>query len=75
MAPIVDGLETQYRGMLTFERKDAATREGEDLLRRYGLRGHPSYAIVAASGEVLWTATGQKSAQELQVEIAALLGQ
>ena len=74
MAPIVDGLETQYAGLLTFERKDAATRDGEALLRRYGLRGHPSYAIVGASGEVLWRATGQKSAQELQRGIAELLG-
>lgn len=74
MAPIVDGLETQYAGLLTFERRDAATRDGEALLRRYGLRGHPSYAIVAASGEALWTATGQKSAQELQAEIASLVG-
>ena len=74
MKPIVDGLQADYGDRVAFLQLDAQN-EGREAFAALKLRGHPSYAVVAAGGEVLWTATGQKSAQELQEEIADLLAQ
>ena len=50
MLPIVNGLQAEYKGQLVFEQIDANQEIGQQRLRAYGLRGHPSYVIIDAKG-------------------------
>lgn len=58
MQPIVNGLERQYGGALVFEYRNATETANQESLRAYGLRGHPSYVILDAEGQVRWSASG-----------------
>ena len=58
MEPIVHGLNEEFAGRMAFERRNAAEEAGQQSMDRYGLRGHPSYAIVASNGEALWAQLG-----------------
>ena len=69
MQPIVNGLEEEYGEDFTFDRVDANLEPGRTLLRTYGLRGHPSYAIVDPEGDLLWSATGILANEALAAEI------
>ena len=69
MQPIVHGLEEEFGDTVTFTYQDAATADGQEQLRAYGLRGHPSYVIVTADGEVLWSMTGQTTAETLRAQL------
>lgn len=69
MQPIVNGLEEEFAGQLAFERIDANTKEGAARMKVYGLRGHPSYAIVDPEGNLLWFLSGQTDAERLRQTI------
>jgi len=69
MQPIVNGLQTEYNDRMLFERIDANSDVGQQRMRDYGLRGHPSYVITDAEGGVLWSATGQLPAELLRTQI------
>ncbi len=71
MQPIVNGLQSDYKGQLVFEQIDANQEIGQQRLREYGLRGHPSYVIIDAKGAVLWSGTGQLPADLLQAQLQA----
>ncbi len=70
MQPIVYGLEEEFGDTVTFIELDAATTDGQEQLRAYGLRGHPSYVITTAAGELLWSMTGQLTAETLRAQLA-----
>ena len=69
MLPIVNGLEAEFAGQTAFETYDANTEEGQDLIRAYGLRGHPSYIIVDRNGDRLWSFSGRMSDTALRDQI------
>ena len=69
MEPIVNGLEEGFSDRLAFERRNAITEEGKAVMAAFSLRGHPSYAIVSADGEDLWSATGAMQAEALQAAV------
>ena len=69
MQPIVNGLKQEFEGKLAFERRDANTGEGKTVMDAFGLRGHPSYAIVAPDGSRLWSASGQLNTEILRQQI------
>jgi hypothetical protein len=66
MQPIVNGLEPEFEEQIVFQHVDANGEEGRKTMSAYGLRGHPSYAIVDVDGSALWTAVGQLSAEQLR---------
>jgi hypothetical protein len=66
MQPIVNGLESEFEDQIVFQQIDANTEEGRTAMSGYGLRGHPSYAIVDVDGSLLWTAAGQLPAEQLR---------
>ena len=72
MRPIVNGLEEDYGDQIAFQRLNVA-QEGQDLFRRYNLRGHPAYVIVNTEGEVLWRFVGQVPRQTLEEGIRQAL--
>ena len=69
MQPIVHGLETEFAGQLAFERRDANTEAGRETMQKYQLRAHPSYVIVTPEGKLLWSFTGQVSADALRTPL------
>ncbi len=69
MQPIVYGLEAAYQDRLVFDRLDAETAAGRTQLRKYSLRGHPSYVILDPQGDVLWSATGLLAEEILRTAI------
>ncbi len=73
MQPIVYVLEEEYGEELTFDSVNANGEPGRTLLRIYGLRGHPSYAIVDPEGKSLWSATGVLPEDTLQAAISQSL--
>ncbi len=73
MQPIVNGLQTEYDGRMAFEQIDANTDAGQQRLRFYTLRGHPSYAVVDREGKALWSATGQLAEGQLRQQIDAAI--
>ncbi|MCE7986213.1 MAG: thioredoxin [Caldilinea sp. CFX5] len=58
MAPIIDGIETDFSGKLAVERYDAASDDGKKLMEQYELKETPSYVMVAPDGSKLWALTG-----------------
>lgn len=58
MAPIIDGIETDFSGKLAIERYDAANDDGKKLMEQYELKETPSYVMVAPDGSKLWALTG-----------------
>ena len=73
MQPIVDGIEKEYDGKIAFDKVDANVEPGRTMLRSYGLRGHPSYAIVDPKGNLLWSTPGILSEDALKESINRFL--
>jgi len=72
MKPVVDGLEQEFGGRMTFQRLNAAS-EGQALFQRYNLPGHPAYVIVDKQGNVIWRFVGQTTREMLENAIRRAL--
>jgi protein-disulfide isomerase-like protein with CxxC motif len=53
MAPIVNGLETEFEGKMSVIQLNAAVEANEKLQNQWGLRGHPTFALVDANDSVV----------------------
>ena len=73
MQPIVDGLETEYRGSVEFKQINASTSEGLEVFNSYALFGHPSYLILDETGEILWQSVGEQSGEVIEGSLDAAL--
>lgn len=73
MTPIVDGLEAEFAGQATVMRLNAAASENEALMQRYGLRGHPSFVVLAGDGRVSQTFFGPQTTETLQRALQAVV--
>ena len=52
MAPIVDGLGEEFQGRATALQLDAAQATNASLQADFGLRGHPTFAVLNGDGLV-----------------------
>ena len=73
MQPIVDGLETEYRELVEFERINASTNQGLKIFNTYSLFGHPSYLILDETGEILWQSVGEQTGEFIENAIQTVL--
>lgn len=73
MTPIVNGLEEEFSGQLTLLQLNAAETENAQLMEDYGLRGHPSFAIVAEDGRLAQTFFGSQTEERLRRAILDVL--
>jgi hypothetical protein len=73
MKPIVDGLETEYRGSVEFKQINASTYEGLEVFNSYALFGHPSYLILDETGEILWQSVGEQSVENIESALQTAL--
>ena len=53
MAPIVDGLKVEFAGTASVLQLNAGQSGNEELLTQWGLRGHPSFAVLDPDGQVI----------------------
>ena len=69
----MDGLEAEFGDEIAFERLDAAEPAVLQLQQSYGLRGHPSVAILDANSEVTARYFGPETAEKLREDLTAVL--
>ncbi len=72
MKPIVDGLQTDYGARVAFLQLDAQN-EGREAFTAFKLRGHPSYVVIDADGQVLWQEVGVQPTDRLEAAIKGAL--
>ena len=72
MTPIVDGLEEEFGGQVSIIRLDAAQPENAELQNQYGLRGHPSFAVIDGNNQVTQTFFGPQPAGQLRTAIQSV---
>jgi thioredoxin-like negative regulator of GroEL len=58
MAPIVDGLESDYGDQVAFQRLNADEDDGRAAAQTYRVRGHPAIVVINARGDVVWSRVG-----------------
>jgi hypothetical protein len=71
MKPVVNGLEQFYGDDTEFLRLNAGYGEGQEVFLFYGMRGHPSYLLLAPDGEVLWRGIGPLTREALEQAVDA----
>lgn len=69
----MDGLEAEFGADVTFERLNAAEAEVLQLQQTFGLRGHPSVAILDVNGAVVQRYFGPETAEKLREDLTAVL--
>ena len=69
----MDGLEAEFGDEVNFERLNAAEPAVLQLQQSYGLRGHPSVAILDANSEVAARYFGPETAEKLREDLTAVL--
>jgi len=69
----VNGLEDDFGEEVEFVRLNAIEPEVLQLQQTYGLRGHPSVAILDGNGKVVALYFGPATAETLRGELTAVL--
>lgn len=72
MIPIVDGLEAEFSGTISVIRLDAQEAENAALQARYGLVGHPAFAILDGDGRIAQSFFGPQTAATLRGAMTAV---
>lgn len=72
MELIVHELETEFEADVSFDKIDAESERGQAAMKAYSLRGHPSYVLLDANGEVVWQFTGQTGELQLRTQLASM---
>jgi thioredoxin-like negative regulator of GroEL len=73
MTPIVDGLESDFAGQARVLQLDANETENSQLQQQYGLRGHPTFALLDRNGRVVQTFIGPQAEEILHEAIATVI--
>lgn len=69
----MNGLEDEFGEEIEFLRLNAAEPENVLLQQTYGLRGHPSVAILDDDGEVAARYFGPQTAETLRGDLTAVV--
>ena len=72
MDPIVDGFAETYKDKLVVEKQDGASEAGKKLMEEYKLTKIPSYIVLDASGNKLWSNSGPIHKDMLNQQLIAL---
>lgn len=73
MTPIVDGLESEFAGQVKVQQLDADETENVQLQQQYGLRGHPTFALLDRNGRVVQTFIGPQAEEVLHEALTAVI--
>jgi thioredoxin-related protein len=72
MAPIVNGLETEYSGGIDFVYLNIADPAVRQVMEEYGVRGTPHFFLRAADGTVVWSQQGTVTKEEFARQLEAV---
>ena len=75
MKPIVDGLEQEYAGRVTFVRLDIDDPATAEAKATYGFRYQPYYVLLDDNGEVVDSWLGSQEKKVFDAAFAAVLDQ
>ena len=73
MQPIVNGLKDEYLDQIEFRSLDANNGEGKLAFQFYRLPGHPSYLVLNEAGDVMWMGVGEKTSDQIKIQMDTLL--
>lgn len=73
MQPIVNGLKDEYIDQIEFRNMNASSGEGKQAFQAYRLLGHPSYVVLNESGEIIWKELGEKTSDQIKVQLELML--
>ena len=74
MRPVVNGLKEVYRSRMAFIEKDFYTPTNAELVKKYGVRGHPTIVVTDARGTQIANLPGVVSADQLATAIRKAVG-
>ena len=66
MEPIVNGLENEFDDDAMVIQLNANEAENARLQQQFGMRGHPTFAIINANGSLAQTFIGPQTTEVLQ---------
>jgi hypothetical protein len=72
MAPIVNGLESQYEGRVDFVYLNVADPAVRPVMQAYGFRSTPHFFLRAADGTVVWSHEGTVTEQVFVQQLEAV---
>lgn len=67
--PIVDGLEAEFSGQISFVRLNVEQPDPARIQQSYGLRGHPSVVILDATGQPTNRYFGAEDVETLRIAL------
>jgi thioredoxin-like negative regulator of GroEL len=73
MNPVVNGLEQEYEGRITFTRVDIDTPESRELKQKYNFRGQPYFVLLDPEGQVVDSWYGLVEADDFRSAFDALV--
>ncbi len=73
MAPIVDGLETEYSEQIVVRRINANQGDGPAVMQNYRIPGHPTTLIFNANGQEVQRFIGPQSVETVKEALQAVL--
>ena len=73
MSPIVDGLKSEFAGQAMVLQLNANDVENAQLQQQYGMRGHPTFALLDQNGRVVQTFIGPQVEEVLQEAITSVI--
>ena len=74
MRPTVRGLMDEYEGQVEILIMDYDNRDLDPYRMQYGATGHPSFAAIDASGEVVGNIVGPVPPEKLEALVAQIAG-
>jgi thioredoxin-like negative regulator of GroEL len=75
MMPIVDRLSQEFEGKASVVQLDAAQEDNARLQNRWGLTGHPSFALLDENGSVVQQFFGPQTEAGLREAIESVASQ
>ncbi|MGB3717144.1 MAG: hypothetical protein WA996_22210 [Candidatus Promineifilaceae bacterium] len=71
----MDGLAVEFEGKISIVQLDAAQEANATLQSQWGLRGHPSFAVLDGDGRVIESFFGPQQEVTLRQAIEAIASQ
>jgi protein-disulfide isomerase-like protein with CxxC motif len=75
MTPIVNGLGAEFEGKVSTIQLNAALEANETLQNQWGLRGHPTFAVIDANDSVVQLLFGPQPEAVLREAMESLVAQ
>ena len=75
MMPIVNGLEAEFEGKVAAIQLNAAQEANAKLQNQWGLRGHPTFAVIDANDNVVQQFFGPQEEATLRAAMEAVMDQ